>query len=113
MRKIFIDDVGNLPFAFPTFCFTPCIVKRGSRCLLIVKLGICIPSGDLTIQLLPMVFLWAIFSCLEQSIVSQLFSFELPVFFSVSQPFPLIYPSLLDRESRSILPMSCRGARAT
>lgn len=57
MRQVFIDDVSDFPFAFPTFCFTPCIVKRGSRCLLIVKLGICIPSGDLTIQLLPMVFL--------------------------------------------------------
>lgn len=79
---------------FLTFCFTPCIMKRGSCCLLIVILGICIPYGDLTIQLVSMDFpLWVIFSCLGQSILSQLSSFELLALFFT---FPIFQQSTPD-----------------
>ena len=70
-------------------------MKRGSCCLLIVKLGICIPYGDLTIQLVLMVFpLWVIFSYLGQSIPSQLFSFKLSALFFLY--IPIFEPSPLD-----------------
>lgn len=58
-----IDDVALFSLLFfSIFCLPPCIVKRGSCCLLIVKLGICIPYGDLTTRLVSMVFpLWSSF----------------------------------------------------
>lgn len=102
-----INDVDFSSLFFLFSVLSPCIVKRGSCCLLIVKLGICIPHGDLTIQSVPMVFpLWVIFSCLGQSILSQLSRriFSTFLYISHMQPFP--WYTLLIRGFRLILP-SC------